>query len=481
MSSNLFTPSLRYTNKDTCNSAWTFIDGQNISDIEVPKFIKNLFTSFDDSRYGKMGKDLIEGFACTRPTDPGYEFGSVQENSLDSHSFNVNNLQCATGYGGTASASVCPSNGQPYTVSGCGRKTCADPEGTSTSTAYECSGDGNHLKETPESVNCSGDRCTDTDCCTGEQQDGSGSGVGGGVGSDHCLSVQCGANATCTALESSYTCTCNDGFYGAATPGGAASCTEMTCADIDGSSTVAGCGPNASCNNGGSNDGYTCSCSHGSTGTDVQNGPTTDCPADAAANGDGNITCTKPSTIPAHVNPATLPNTAIFSSSTGELISGQNINASCAAGYSVSPNLSCNTAGPYGITGCDTEDQTTHKCSSAFEGATTGKDQPCNLNAPDSAGWTKGNFGEDPLWAKYDTGKDNSSLNKDESDAIKAFITANTGTDLSYTPAQMNNEVWNKCCTKAECTDEGWANISITDTDGSWYAYGSSWECTFTS
>ena len=61
MSSNLFTPSLRYTNKDTCNSAWTFIDGQNVSDIEVPKFIKNLFTSFDDSRYGKMGKDLIEG------------------------------------------------------------------------------------------------------------------------------------------------------------------------------------------------------------------------------------------------------------------------------------------------------------------------------------------------------------------------------------------------------------------------------------
>ena len=64
MSSNLFTPSLRYTNKETCNSAWTFIDGQNVSDIEVPKFIKNLFTSFDDSRYGKMGKDLIEGAAC---------------------------------------------------------------------------------------------------------------------------------------------------------------------------------------------------------------------------------------------------------------------------------------------------------------------------------------------------------------------------------------------------------------------------------
>lgn len=64
MSSNLFTPSLRYTNKDTCNSAWTFIDGQNISDIEVPQFIKNLFTSFDDSRYGKMGKDLIEGVGC---------------------------------------------------------------------------------------------------------------------------------------------------------------------------------------------------------------------------------------------------------------------------------------------------------------------------------------------------------------------------------------------------------------------------------
>ena len=61
MSTNLFTPKLRYTNKETCNSSWTFIDGQNVSEIKTPEFIKNLFTSFDDSRYGKMGKDLIEG------------------------------------------------------------------------------------------------------------------------------------------------------------------------------------------------------------------------------------------------------------------------------------------------------------------------------------------------------------------------------------------------------------------------------------
>ncbi len=171
MSSNLFTPSLRYTNKDTCNSAWTFIDGQNVSDIEVPQFIKNLFTSFDDSRYGKMGKDLIEGFACTQPNTAGYDFSSVNTHTrnLDSDSFNVDGIQCATGYGGTVVASVCTTDGV-YTVSGCGRKTCADPEGTGTSTAYECSGDDNYLKASPESVNCSGDQCTDTDCCTVEPQ-----------------------------------------------------------------------------------------------------------------------------------------------------------------------------------------------------------------------------------------------------------------------------------------------------------------------
>lgn len=381
MSSNLFTPSLRYTNKDSCNSAWTFIDGQNVSDIEVPKFIKNLFTSFDDSRYGKMGKDLIEGFECTQPTTDGYDFSQVDQSSnLNSDSFNVDGIQCATGWGGLPHARACTSDG-PYTVTGCNRKTCADPDGTGGGNAFNCSGNVNDLTENPTQAVCNGDQCTPTDCCTQPRHDVSAAAAGGG--------------------------------------------------------------------------------------------------------NSGNITCTKPTTaseIPAHVNSGSLPQRAIFSHSTGELISGQGINPSCVAGYSQPPNLSCTTAGTYRITGCETEeDQTTYTCSSAFEGATTGKDQPCNLNDPKSAAWTKGDLDGDPLWAKYDTGKDDSSLTKDESDAIKDFITNNTGKQNSDKPGPMDQNLWNKCCKKAECTDEGWDKISITDATGSWTAWFSSWGCTLPS
>ena len=419
MSSNLFTPSLRYTNKDTCNSAWTFIDGQNVSDIEVPKFIKNLFTSFDDSRYGKMGKDLIEGFACTQPTTDGYDFSQVDQSSnLKSDSFNVDGIQCATGWGGLPHARACTSDG-PYTVTGCNRKTCADPDGTGGGNAFNCSGNVNDLTENPTQAVCNGDQCTPTDCCTQPRHDVSANAAGGG--------------------------------------------------------------------------------------------------------NSGNISCTKPTTaseIPAHVNQESLPPRANFSHSTGDLISGQGINPSCVAGYSDSPHLRCSEAGAYQITGCERatctptpcqnggtcalndngssytchcptgyrginceteEDQTTYTCSSAFEGATTGKDQPCNLNAPESADWTKGDLDDDPLWAKYDTGKDDSSLTKDESDAIKDFITNNTGKQSSDKPGPMDQNLWNKCCKKAECTDEGWDKISITDPTGSWTALFSSWGCTLPS
>ena len=139
MSSNLFTPKLRYTNKDTCNSAWTFIDGQNVSDIEVPQFIKNLFTSFDDSRYGKMGKDLIEGTApggdsdhpnlCVLPTTPvdGYVIGNMACTSLTTDSITCEtNPTCAEGYTGHPESTdhSCLAEGDELTIGGCTIQTC---------------------------------------------------------------------------------------------------------------------------------------------------------------------------------------------------------------------------------------------------------------------------------------------------------------------------------------------------------------------
>eukprot|EP01044_Picomonas_judraskeda_P032368 COSAG03_NODE_12483_length_545_cov_0.834081_1_plen_181_part_11 len=63
---------------------------------------------------------------------------------------------------------------------------------------------------------------------------------------------------------SGYACTCdNAGYYGDTTTNTAASCIEKTCDDTDGASTAADCGTGASCGEGGSGDGYTCTCDAG--------------------------------------------------------------------------------------------------------------------------------------------------------------------------------------------------------------------------
>lgn len=449
MSSNLFTPSLRYTNKDTCNSAWTFIDGQNVSDIEVPKFIKNLFTSFDDSRYGKMGKDLIEGVA------EGQRCNVVDASNPEGDCTDPNNL-CKLS---SEPTQPCPSGGQSQ------------------------------------------------DCICVSDESVSGTSGGGG---DPCHSVTCGANATCAASGTDYICSCVDGFYGSPTTGRSTTCTP--CTPVTNAASVICSEENnsrATCNTG-----FHVTDNSTSSSSDTCT-PVTD---------DGNITCTIPSSISDRVNSATLPHSATFSSSTGELSSGHTINPLCATGYSGSPILNCNSAGEYQITGCETgpgdpcsnspcqhggtcsptddgnshtcdcprgytglncetEDQTTHTCSSAFQGATTGIDQPCNLSAPDSAGWTKGQLKGDPLWAKFNQATESTTLMEDQSDAIKALITNNSSMDDSGNPEQMNNEVWNACCIKAACNDDpNWNNISLFDTDsGSWTAWAASLGCTFTS
>lgn len=432
----LFTPSLRYTNKDTCNSAWTFIDGQNVSDIEVPKFIKNLFTSFDDSRYGKMGKDLIEG-----------------ANSC--HIDATNSL----------------------------------PQGN-------CSGEENCMTSDGRNACSQGDN--DCQCMSPNSVGGAG---------DPCQPNPCAMNSSCNPSESGYTCVCNDGFYEAATTGGSTTCTACTPVLNASSVTCSGGGNSrATCRDGfyatdnsTSNSSDTCTqctdqpnceisgsacltaadhdteliCQTPSSDYSVNDGVV------ALTTGSGNITCTKPSAseIPDNVNEATLPQRASFSSTGTYLRNNDGKTPSCAAGYSDSPTLTCSEAGEYHIGGCETEEETTYTCSSAFDGATTGKDQPCNLSAPDSAGWTKGQLKGDPLWAKFNQATESTTLMEDQWDAIKALITNNSSMDDSGNPEQMNNEVWNKCCIKAECTDAGWNDISLFGTDGSWAAWAASLGC----
>jgi hypothetical protein len=241
MSSNLFSPSLRYTNKDSCNSAWTFIDGQNVSDIEVPQFIKNLFTSFDDSRYGKMGKDLIEGV------------GVGETCSTDTNCTDPNNL-CKLS---SDSTQACPSDDQSHECA-C---VLVDPE-----SGTGGDGGGGNTPCNPDSCNGHGacspnaagssytcvcsDGYTGTDCETPP--------------SDPCNPDPCNGHGACSpnADSSSYTCVCSDGYTGTdcETPP-SDPCNPDSC------NGHGACSPNADSSS------YTCVCSDGYTGTDCETEP----------------------------------------------------------------------------------------------------------------------------------------------------------------------------------------------------------------
>jgi hypothetical protein len=56
---------------------------------------------------------------CTRPTDSKYNFSGVTAETLTVSGFAVTGLTCASGFEGTASATVCSNTGDAYTVSGC--------------------------------------------------------------------------------------------------------------------------------------------------------------------------------------------------------------------------------------------------------------------------------------------------------------------------------------------------------------------------
>merc|ERR1711988_627817 len=59
------------------------------------------------------------GDTCVRPTTTGYDFSSVSETDLSADgTFDVTGITCASGYQGTAVATVCSSSDK-YVVSGC--------------------------------------------------------------------------------------------------------------------------------------------------------------------------------------------------------------------------------------------------------------------------------------------------------------------------------------------------------------------------
>ena len=92
-------------------------------------------TSFVECASGTPGTFTATGcteVTCTRPTNNAYDFGGVAE-TLSGGDFDVTGLSCATGYAGTASATVCATNGADYTVGGCSEITCTRP----TNNAYD--------------------------------------------------------------------------------------------------------------------------------------------------------------------------------------------------------------------------------------------------------------------------------------------------------------------------------------------------------
>ena len=84
---------------------------------------------------------------------------------------------------------------------------------------------------------------------------------------ESCLTCSGGTAADCLTA----TCASGHHTYDANTT----TCTEMTCANVDGSNTSAACGQGATCSDGGQGDGYVCQCGSGYHGSDVSNGAAT--------------------------------------------------------------------------------------------------------------------------------------------------------------------------------------------------------------
>ena len=85
-----------------------------------------------------------------------------------------------------------------------------------------------------------------------------------------------GATLTCSSATDSQTTGCDTGYFltDGVLGGATDTCTEMTCTGTDSSGTDASCGSNSACSEGGTGDGYTCTCDTGFYGTTTTNGVT---------------------------------------------------------------------------------------------------------------------------------------------------------------------------------------------------------------
>ena len=85
-----------------------------------------------------------------------------------------------------------------------------------------------------------------------------------------------GATITCSGAMDSQITGCDTGYFltDGVLGGTADTCTEMSCAESDSSGTDASCGTGALCSEGGTGDGYTCTCDTGFYGTTTTNGVT---------------------------------------------------------------------------------------------------------------------------------------------------------------------------------------------------------------
>ena len=425
MSSNLFTPSLRYTNKETCNSAWTFIDGQNVSDIEVPKFIKNLFTSFDDSRYGKMGKDLIEGVGCdvsgvTQPTNGQFGTKCTGEAGTSISEGESCDLTCDTGY---------TLSNQPI-----------------------CSSDGSGALSSTSAT------CTDTNGCANNPD--------------------CGHDASCldvAAPGTGYTCSCNTDFIGtevhngptncAAAGGGNTSCDISEISQPENGRFGTKCNGNGTINHGescdlGCNSGYTlsgeqASCNNGvigaSTITCVLNSPTPTC---SNTGGDDN-------NVPFHCPQGRSYNSSAANRELGGIYDSTNADQI---------NMCCQAI------------EDTPTCESAFEGAPTDQSKhPCNVNSPGwegLGGWTINQIEADPPWYKPNDG---GNIDSDTVDAFQNAIQHNANDANKNNPpdnTDISQTTWTQCCEPKRDCGEDWNSVTFND-EISWTSYMSSFGCIF--
>lgn len=105
---------------------------------------------------------------CIRPLDTtGYD--NIRETNLSRGTDFAVSADCATpDYTGRAIATPCTSSSE-YTLQGClpvTTKTCGNINGDSSMENFNCNGETNDIASNPSIIQCTGDACNATECCT---------------------------------------------------------------------------------------------------------------------------------------------------------------------------------------------------------------------------------------------------------------------------------------------------------------------------